>query len=122
MKCHKQEWVKVNAPVDQDIAELVETLNSFPRLQTIESCQGGAKNGPWVCFVYGNHWDSPWKELAEFVLGYLGPGLAAQVGDRASVSIQIKQSGQIHGELAIRPGALKLTGAALRRLRRSYKV
>lgn len=69
MKTHKQVFVKINAPVDAAICDLVSALGAFPSLETIESCQGSEKSSAWVCFRYGNYWDHPWRDLAAFVFG-----------------------------------------------------
>ncbi len=82
-------------------------------LRTIESCQGRAKAGAWVCFAYGPDSDQPWRQLAEFVLGYLGPGLAKAVGDRARLSLCVRPSGQTLGELEVRAGAVDQVATAL---------
>lgn len=53
----EQTWRRVNTHVDRKIAELIEALSLFPKLQTIGSCQGGS--GEWrnswvrVSFKYG---------------------------------------------------------------------
>lgn len=119
-KRHKQTWVKINAPVDKEIVKLIEVLSSFPRLETVESCQGNANRSAWVCFRYGDYWLHPWRDLASFVLGYLGPGLAHMVGDNASVTLQVTEFGLVQGELAVRPGATHATVSALRRLVRGF--
>ena len=94
MKPHTQVWVKVNAPVDEGIAELIEALSAFPKLQTFESCQrdaakpvGGKEGRPAVVFFhYGRHDHAhPHREIADFVLGYLGPGLMKELGDLVSI-------------------------------------
>ncbi len=64
---HAQTWVKINAPVDAALDELMCVLSTFPRLQTIESCQGNRTRPAWVCFSYGNSWEHPWRELASLV-------------------------------------------------------
>lgn len=96
---HEQVWVKINAPVDRAIGGLISALSAFPKLQTIESCQGNGKEAAWVCFVYGIDAGEAWRELADFVLGYLGPRLAREVGDLASVRIQVTSFGRARGEL-----------------------
>lgn len=113
---HKQTWARVNAPVDEEIKELVEALSSFPKLQTIESCQGDEQTGAWVCFWYGEYWENSWNELAAFVLRYLGPKLMAELGDRVSISIRVNTAGLPLGELTIRPGAITRTARLLREL------
>lgn len=111
---HAQTWARVNAPVDSGVAPLVEALGRFKRLQTLESCEtGGVFGGPWVCFWYGAYWESPWRDLSEFVLGYLGPALAEQMRGDAKLSLSVTSAGRIHGELEVRPGAVEATARAL---------
>ena len=105
--------------MDTGIKDLVDALSAFPQLQTIESCQGDSEHEAWVCFYYGMH---PWRDLAKFLLGYLGPRLSREVGDRANVSIQVTESGQVRGELAIRPGATRVVIKALKGLLRACDI
>jgi hypothetical protein len=121
-KKHKIIWVKVNAPVDSGIAGIVSELNKFPQLETVESCEGNDKQGPWVCFRYGSYWKNPWSEISKFVLGYLAPRLIESVGDDANIRIQATPSGAIFGELSVRPGAAPRVEAALRELSRDFSV
>lgn len=112
--------MKINAPVDQGIADLIQALSAFPRLRTVESCADMDGRGTaWLCFVYGE--DNAWRSLADFVLGYLGPELMCLVGDRASVSIQVTTVGLPQGEITVRPGARPTTVKAIRRLSRNYR-
>lgn len=117
---HTQTWVKVNAPVDEGVAELIGALCAFPKLRTIESCQGGEGRPAWVCFQYADEAAREWRGLAEFVLGYLGPGLARQVGDRAQIDIHVRSCGDCHGELRVWLEAMPQVLRALRRLRREF--
>ncbi len=113
MSGHEQVWVKVNAPVDRGVAELVQALSVFPRLRTVESCEGNG-DWAWVCFVYGRPHDESWKELAQFVLGEIGPRLVGELGDRVNISVQMTEAGQYRAEMAVRkaaiPAAVKLLG------------
>ncbi len=111
---HKQTWAQVNVLVDEGVSGLVAALSAFPRLQTIESCQGD--NDPWVCFRYGNCLEHPWRELADFVFDYLGPQLVNELSDRVSVVVRLTEYGDVQAELWIRPGALERTIATLKRL------
>lgn len=120
MKTHPQAWVKVNAPVDKSIKDLIIALNMFPRLQTIESCQGDSNKWPWVCFYYGEHWKHQWKELSNFVLGFFGPGIVKKVGDVCNVSIRVTENGQILGELFVNPDAIPIVTKAITKLYREY--
>jgi hypothetical protein len=122
METHDQTWVKVNAPVDTGISGLVSALSTFPSLETIESCEGHEGQAAWVSFRYGTYWQNPWHDLADFVLAYLVPKLASLVGDDATVRIQGTPSGQIFGELSVRPGAALRVEVALRQLARDFSV
>lgn len=118
-KEHSHVWVKVNAPVDSGVSGIVSALSLFPQLETVESCEGDSERGSWVCFRYGSYWKRPWYDLVNFVLGCLGPGIIGQVGDDAGVRIQMTPSGQVFGELSVRPGASQRVESALRLLARN---
>ena len=51
---HRQTLVKVNAPVDEGIADVVSALNGFPKLYTTQSCQGREDGFSFVWFRYGD--------------------------------------------------------------------
>ena len=110
---HRQTFVKANVPVDVGVSGLIAALSEFPRLQTIESCQGDSD--PWVCFRYGNYWEHPWKELANFIFDYLGPQLVQELGDRVSLVVRLTECGDVQGELWIRPGAVERAIVTLKR-------
>ena len=122
IKKHKSCWIKVNVPVDKGVMGIVSALSQFPKLETVESCEGNNINGSWVCFRYGSYWENSWHDLADFVLGYLSPRLGKIVGDDASVKIQTTPGGNIFGELYIRPGATSRVEVALRELFRAFSV
>lgn len=114
---HSQVLVKVNASVDKGIAGLVSALNRFPCLRTIESCEGQGE-WSWVCFTCGTEENGRWAELAEFVLGFLGPRLAEELGDRVDLSLRVTPSGLCRAEMAVRKTAISATVSALRALKR----
>jgi len=122
MSAHEQTWVKVNAPVDVGIGGLVSALSAFPSLETVESCEGHEGEAAWISFRYGPYWEHQWRDLADFVLAYLVPKLASLVGDDATLRIQATPSGQIFGELSVRPGAAQRVETALRQLARDFSV
>lgn len=76
MTSHAQTWVKVNAHVDQGVAEIVELLNSVPHLQTVDSCQGE----PGEAYVYFRL--EGWQSLAKFLFEVVEPALRS-VGESA---------------------------------------
>ena len=115
---HPQAWVKVNAPVDEGVAPIIEALSAFPQLVTIESCQGDGERPMWVCFQYGDTVKHPWHDLSGFVLGWLGPGLMSRVGDAVTIQLTVGTFGQVQAELTIQPGAEKMVVRAIRALQR----
>lgn len=117
MPIHEQSWIKVNAPIDVGISRIVSLLSGFDQLQTIESCQGSASSPAWICFQYGDYRLHPWRDLAEFVLGFLGPELVKKVGDGVDVTLRTTGSGRVTAELQIRPGAETAVAAALESIR-----
>ena len=118
LNSHHQRWVKVNTLVDSDIAPLIRILNSFPSLQTIESCQGSRNKGARVFFHYGNYYESSWKEISDFVFGFLGPELVKKCGDRIDILVRITTFGKVLAELHLRPGNLKIVVGALKQIRK----
>jgi hypothetical protein len=119
MPIHEQKFVKVNVPVDKGISGIICALSNFSTLETVESCEGNQERGPWVCFYYGEYWEHDWRELAEFVLNYLAPGLYAAVGDDVNVKIQTTPSG-VFGEISVRPGATNQVEKALYDLSKNF--
>ena len=117
---HRQAWVKVNAPIDVGVSALIRVLSGFPRLQTIESCEGEADCSAWVCFRYGDYWKHPWRDIADFVLGYLGPNLVRGVGDAVNLSIRVTEAGFIQAELEVRRGAMPATIKTLEKLLQEF--
>ena len=120
MSSHTQTWAKVNAPVDVGVRGIVEALSGFEQLETIESCEATTDRGLWVCFRYGAYWKHPWRDLADFVLGYIAPNLSRVIGDSANVRLQATSSGQVFGELSIRPEAVSEVETALKQLAREF--
>jgi hypothetical protein len=59
-KPHKQVLAKVNVYVDEDIKELVEVLNTFDGVCTVDSCQGSKGEFSYITFAYGK--DSHWRQ------------------------------------------------------------
>ena len=117
---HEQTFVKVNAHCDVGVADLVSALNEFSRLHSYESCENSSGQA-WGSFQYGPYWGtSLWKEIAEFVLGFLGPHLAEKVGDAARIMIRVNTAGVSVGEILIRPEALSLVTRDIKALAADY--
>ncbi len=101
---HRQVLVKVNAPVDEGIAEVVSALNEFPGLYTTQSCQGREDGYAFVWFRYGE--DA--HEAADFVvwlskeLGVLGVRLLAEWAGGSALRVELRVEPPAVRELAAR--------------------
>ena len=73
---HIQKLVKVNAPVDEGIADVVVALNAFPKLCTTQSCQGRDDGFGFVSFRYGE----TAQETIDFLFWLETVGLAGLPG------------------------------------------
>ena len=115
--CHEQTWVKVNARVDTGIAELVRALSRFPKLETIESCQGAGEADARVLFWYGPYWADPWRGICEFTFGFLMPGLRGLVGQHvAKTPLSLHPAGFVEGSFNVHPGSIEKVTVALNAL------
>ena len=83
MPTHQQKWVKVNAPIDVQIAELVAVLNQVEGLETLQSCQGepGERQG-YVYFSFGE-----WQNLCRFVFDSIAPRLHPYLGEDVKLEV-----------------------------------
>ena len=59
----------------------------------------------------------PWRALAGFVFGGLGPHLAKRLGNRVHVQASVSDTGVAVGELTVREGDMGLTLDALAELK-----
>lgn len=103
MSRHKQVWVKVNAQVDEELAELVVALNAVPELETVESCQGGpieGRSGVANAFIYFYYGD--WPQISRFAFDEMAPALS-RIG---SVQVDRAGTGNPMGKIIILPGCL----------------
>jgi hypothetical protein len=90
MATHAQTWVKVNAPVDSGIAELISVLNSRHGLETLQSCQGGSGQHGYVYFSFGE-----WQKLCRFVFDEMAPHLHKHLGEDVKLEIMAAESSPI---------------------------
>ena len=100
---HEQVCVKVNAHVDEGIADLVAALNSVKGLVTIASCQGwtGVSNAH-VYFYFGD-----WETISRFAFQEIAP--AIQGIDGTSISVEIFNESEPMGKLNIRDTVPQVT-------------
>ena len=108
---HRQVWVKVNARVDEGMAEIIRLLNTIPGLQTLDSCQGELNGRPaHVFFTYGD-----WRRLGAFVFDKLAPRLDAVPGETAA-TIEMFNGSLPTGRLSFNAEATPLVASALKDL------
>ena len=109
MAAHEQVWVKVNAPVDSGVAEVVSVLNRIEGLQTLQSCQGdpGGRDG-YVYFCCGN-----WKNLCRLVFERIGPALKRVVDDDATITVEATTTDEPLAKLEFKAEATGMVISAL---------
>jgi hypothetical protein len=117
---HEQVWTKVNARVDAGVVRIVEALSAFPTLQTFESCEG-TMDGVWVCFSYGDSWESSWREAAEFIFDFFAPRLFEKVGDAASIVLRPCANGRLLIDMTVRRGSAESVEAAIGDLAQEFR-
>jgi hypothetical protein len=98
---HKQVWVKVNAPVDAGVAELVAELSKFNGLETIESCQGGGESPAFVLFRMAD-----WRSTGVFLFDYLMPVLPSEILDSVSLELRALGNENAIARLSVETSAL----------------
>ena len=113
---HPTTWVKVNAPVDEGIAELVALLSEVDGLETIDSCQGDPDHEmpAYVFFCF-----TDWETICRFAFDVVSPALAKIDAD-TSVMVEIFNGSEPMGKIQIRsPEAIPAVVAALLFLRKA---
>ncbi len=110
MAAHPQRWIKVNAPVDEGVAEIVELLNGVDGLETLQSCQGdpGRKDG-YVYFAFGN-----WQRICQFVFEKIGPVLKKRVDEDVVLTIEAADADGPMAKLSFRAEATDMVASALK--------
>ncbi|SRR6266566_3695124 len=110
MATHQQTWVKVNAPVDSRIADIVSLLNTVKGLETLDSCQGDpGEREAYIYFSYGD-----WHNLSVFVFERLRPGLRC-LADDAKVMVEASMDCEAPlARLSFRAEATEAVASALK--------
>lgn len=111
MPRHREVAVKVNAYVDEGIADLVSALSEVPGLVTMESCQGGDGQDAYVHFRM-----SDWRQLGQFIFERLLPAMEPDLRAVASVRIQAYDAKMAHGSITIDPAAIGMMAKCIRDL------
>jgi hypothetical protein len=107
---HEQVWLKVNAPVDAGVAEIVSVLNTVDGLETLQSCQGdpGERNG-YVYFACGD-----WRKMCEFVFQKIGPTLKSKVDEDANLIVEATSADAPMAKLSFKAEATGIVVSALK--------
>lgn len=113
MSSHAQTWVKVNAQVDEGIAEIVAILSRVDGLQTIESCQGEPAANPQavevMAYVYFDLGD--WRALSKFAFETIAAAIEGI--EDASVAVKIDSGCEPRGRLGAPTSSLANLSLAL---------
>jgi len=110
MATHDQTWIKVNAPVDAGIAELVSVLNSVEGLETLQSCQGDA--GGREAYVYFACGD--WRRMCEFVFHIIGPKLKNRADEDVTLTVEATSADSPMAKLSFKAEATGVVVSALK--------
>ena len=110
MATHDQIWVKVNAPVDAGVAEIVSVLNSVDGLETLQSCQGdsGGRSG-YVYIACGD-----WQKMCHLVFQRIGPVLKNKVDEDAKLTVDATSSEAPMAKLSFKAEATDIVVSALK--------
>lgn len=110
METHEQVWIKVNAPVDAGVAEIVSVLNGVDGLETLQSCQGeaGGKAG-YVYFACGD-----WQRMCQFVFQKIGPTLKSKVDEDAELTVEATSADSPMARLSFKAEATDIVVSALK--------
>jgi hypothetical protein len=115
MATHIQTWVKVNAPVDAQIAELVSTMNRIDGLETLQSCQGDiGKSDGYIYFSLDG-----WQNLCRFVFDRVAPILQSHLGD--DVRLEIIAAEKPMAKMSFSAEAVPHVTSALKEMVNSYE-
>lgn len=110
MAAHPQTWIKVNAPVDEGVAEIVSLLNGIDRLETLQSCQGepGEREG-YVYFALGS-----WQDICHLVFQKIGPALKKKIDEEATLIVEATDADFPMAKLSFKAEAVDMIASALK--------
>jgi hypothetical protein len=112
MTQHREVQVKVNAFVDEGIADLIGALSDVvPGLVTLESCQGGDGQDAFVFFRMPD-----WRETGEFLFDRLLPTLSPDLRGVVALRIQAYDTRVARGSITLDPRAISLLAECVRSL------
>jgi hypothetical protein len=114
MAAHPQTWIKVNAPVDEGVAEIVSILNTVDGLETLQSCQGepGEREG-YVYFACGD-----WQKISRIVFERIGPALKRKLDEDATLLVEATSADEPMAKLSFKAEAAGMVVSALKEVLR----
>ena len=112
MTDHRKVLVKVNAWVDEGIADLVSALSEIEGLATLESCQGdiGSRDA-FVIFRYGN-----WQKCGELLFGRMLPRMSPDLRADVSLRLQAHDTDTALGRITLEPSVVPLFTRCVREM------
>jgi hypothetical protein len=112
MTDHRKVFVKVNAWVDEGIADLVSALSEIEGLITLESCQGdtGTRDA-FVSFRYGD-----WQKCGELLFGRVLPRMSPDLRADVSLRLQAHDTDTALGRITLEPSAVPVFTRCVREL------
>lgn len=112
MTQHREVPVKVNAWVDEGIADLVSALSEIDGLITLESCQGDAdEREAFVIFRYGD-----WQQCGELLFDQILPAMSPDLRSAVSLKLQAYDTDTASGFISIDPSAVSAFACCIREL------
>lgn len=107
---HREVPVRVNAWVDEGIADLVSALSEIGGLVTIESCQGTlGERSAFVVFRLGD-----WRQCGEFLFGQILPRMSPDLRADVSLKLQAYDTSTALGSITLEPAAVPMFVRCLR--------
>lgn len=107
---HNEVQVKVNAFVDEGIADLVSALSDVPGLITMESCQGGDGQDAYVHFRMGS-----WRDAGAFLFDGLLPAMTPDLRSVLALRLQAYDAQLAWGSITLEPHAIPSITECVRR-------
>lgn len=109
---HREVPVKVNAWVDEGIADLVLALSELTGLETLESCQGEVdQRDAFVIFRYGD-----WHQCGDLLFGRILPRMSPDLRAEVSLKLQAYDTDTAAGRITLSPLAVPMFTDCVRQL------
>lgn len=111
MPRHKEVEVKVNALVDEGVADLIVALSTVPGLVTMESCQGGNGQDAYVFFHMQD-----WQQIGDLLFERLLPAMSSDLRSVVALRLQAYDTRFARGSITLDPNAVPELSACIRQV------